>query len=87
MDPKAWEKGGGSTWATGAYDPELNLVYWGTGNAGPDYDGSEREGDNLYTASIVALDADPRRQDSEKQQRLCSHFALTLTSPVSTLTG
>jgi len=58
MDPKAWEKGGGSTWATGAYDPELNLVYWGTGNAGPDYDGSAREGDNLYTASIVALDAD-----------------------------
>ena len=57
-DPKAWEKGGGSTWATGAYDPELNLVYWGTGNAGPDYDGSAREGDNLYTASIVALDAD-----------------------------
>jgi len=60
-DPKAWEKGGGSTWATGAYDPELNLVYWGTGNAGPDYDGSAREGDNLYTASIVALDADTGR--------------------------
>ena len=60
-DPKAWEKGGGSTWVTGAYDPELNLVYWGTGNAGPDYDGSEREGDNLYTASIVALDADTGR--------------------------
>ncbi len=61
MDPKAWEKGGGSTWATGAYDPDLNLVYWGTGNAGPDYDGSAREGDNLYTASIVALDADTGR--------------------------
>jgi alcohol dehydrogenase (cytochrome c) len=61
MDPNAWEKGGGSTWATGAYDPELNLVYWGTGNAGPDYDGSAREGDNLYTASIVALDADTGR--------------------------
>jgi alcohol dehydrogenase (cytochrome c) len=61
MDAKAWEKGGGSTWATGAYDPELNLVYWGTGNAGPDYDGSAREGDNLYTASIVALDADTGR--------------------------
>ena len=60
-DPKAWEKGGGSIWVTGAYDPELNLVYWGTGNAGPDYDGSAREGDNLYTASIVALDADTGR--------------------------
>src|ERR671935_900971 len=58
LDAKAWEHGGGSTWTTGSYDPELNLVYWGTGNAGPDYYGNEREGDNLYTASIVALDAD-----------------------------
>jgi alcohol dehydrogenase (cytochrome c) len=57
-DQKAWEHGGGSIWVPGAYDPELNLVYWGTGNAGPDYNGIEREGDNLYTASIVALDAD-----------------------------
>lgn len=60
-DSKAWEHGGGSTWTTGSYDSELNLVYWGTGNAGPDYNGSEREGDNLYTASIVALDADTGR--------------------------
>jgi alcohol dehydrogenase (cytochrome c) len=58
MDRKAWEHGGGSIWVPGAYDPELNLVYWGTGNAGPDYSGAEREGDNLYTASVVALDAD-----------------------------
>ena len=57
-DAKAWEHGGGSIWVPGAYDPELNLVYWGTGNAGPDYNGTEREGDNLYTASVVALDAD-----------------------------
>ena len=57
-DPNAWQHGGGSIWVPGAYDPELNLVYWGTGNAGPDYSGNEREGDNLYTASIVALDAD-----------------------------
>jgi alcohol dehydrogenase (cytochrome c) len=57
-DGKAWEHGGGSIWVPGAYDPELNLTYWGTGNAGPDYNGLEREGDNLYTASIVALDAD-----------------------------
>ena len=57
-DQKAWEHGGGTTWKTGAYDPDLNLVFWGTGNAGPDWDGSQREGDNLYTASIVALDAD-----------------------------
>jgi alcohol dehydrogenase (cytochrome c) len=57
-DAKAWEKGGATTWKTGAYDPELNLIYWGTGNAGPDYDGSVREGDNLYAASVVAIDAD-----------------------------
>ena len=61
MDKKAWEHGGGSIWVPGAYDPELNLVYWGTGNAGPDYSGAEREGDNLYTASVVALDADTGR--------------------------
>jgi alcohol dehydrogenase (cytochrome c) len=61
MDAKAWEHGGGSIWVPGAYDPELNLVYWGTGNAGPDYSGAEREGDNLYTASVVALDADTGR--------------------------
>ena len=58
QDAKAWEHGGGSTWTTGSYDPELNLVFWGTGNAGPDYYGDLREGDNLYTASIVALDGD-----------------------------
>ena len=57
-DAKAWEHGGGSTWTTGSYDPEQNLIFWGTGNAGPDYNGSNREGDNLYTASIVALDGD-----------------------------
>ncbi len=57
-DAKAWEHGGGSTWTTGSYDPEQNLIFWGTGNAGPDYNGAEREGDNLYTASIVALDGD-----------------------------
>lgn len=50
--------GGGSTWITGTYDPELNLIYWGIGNPGPDMDGDVRPGDNLYTCSIVALDAD-----------------------------
>ncbi len=49
---------GGSSWITGSYDPELNLVYWGTGNPGPSMDGSVRPGDNLYTCSMVALDAD-----------------------------
>jgi alcohol dehydrogenase (cytochrome c) len=54
----SWKTGGGATWLTGSYDPELNLIYWGTGNPGPDYNGDIREGDNLYTSSLVALDAD-----------------------------
>jgi alcohol dehydrogenase (cytochrome c) len=51
-------RGGGATWVTGSYDPELNLLYWGTGNPNPDYYGGDRMGDNLYTASLVAIDAD-----------------------------
>ncbi len=43
---------------TGSYDPQLNLTYWGVGNVGPDYNGAQRPGDNLYTDSVVALDAD-----------------------------
>ena len=54
----AWKRGGGSSWITGTYDPELNLIYWGTGNPGPDMDGTVRPGDNLYTCAVVALDAD-----------------------------
>lgn len=57
-DPEAWKHGGGSIWVTGSYDPALNLTYWGVGNAGPDWNPSQRPGDNLYTASVVALDAD-----------------------------
>ena len=46
-------------WHSGTYDPELNLIYWTTGNAGPkDFDGRDREGDNLYTASLLALNGD-----------------------------
>ena len=55
---EAMSRGGGATWTTGSFDPETNLVYWGTGNPNPDYYGGDRLGDNLYTASIVALDAD-----------------------------
>jgi alcohol dehydrogenase (cytochrome c) len=57
-DPDAWKHGGGSIWLTGSYDPKLNLTYWGVGNVGPDYNGDQRPGDNLYTDSVVALDAD-----------------------------
>jgi alcohol dehydrogenase (cytochrome c) len=53
---RALEHGCGSTWLTGTYDPELRLLYWPTGNPCPDYNGDERKGDNLYTASVVALD-------------------------------
>ena len=48
--------GGGPTWLTGSYDPVLKTVYWPTGNAGPDFNGDARKGDNLYTCSILALD-------------------------------
>ncbi len=54
----SWKHGGGNTWLTGSYDPELNLLYWGIGNPAPDFDGDVRKGDNLYTDSTVALDAD-----------------------------
>jgi len=63
---ESWKYGGGSPWLTGSYDPALNMVYWGTGNAAADfYDGdrvaagTDKSKDvNLYTASVVALDAD-----------------------------
>jgi alcohol dehydrogenase (cytochrome c) len=55
---EAYLRGGGSIWVTGTYDPQQNLVFFGTGNPGPDYYSNAREGDNLYTTSLVALDAD-----------------------------
>jgi len=54
----SWKTGAGATWLTGSFDPELNLLYWGTGNPGPDWNGDVRLGDNLYTSSVLALDAD-----------------------------
>jgi alcohol dehydrogenase (cytochrome c) len=47
----------GATWMTGTYDPQLDTLYWPVGNPGPDFDGHQREGDNLYTDSVLALDA------------------------------
>src|SRR4051794_38614439 len=55
---EGWKSGGGSVWVTGSYDPELNLTYWGVGNPGPDWNPHQRPGDNLYSDSVVALDAD-----------------------------
>src|SRR5580658_462355 len=61
----SWRFGGGAPWMTGSFDPELNLLYWGTGNASGDFndedrlvDGAKGKEGNLYTASVVALDAD-----------------------------
>jgi len=73
-----WKYGGGSTWMTGSYDAELNLLYWGVGNASDDLEGSKRKGDNLYTASIVALDPKPEKSSgtSKKFQR-CVDFDAT----------
>ena len=50
-------RGGATIWNTPALDPELGLLYFATGNCGPDYDGSIRDGDNLFCASIMAIDA------------------------------
>ena len=52
------ERGGAPTWQTGTYDPQLNLVYWGTGNPNPDFFGADRRGDNLYSNSVLAIDPD-----------------------------
>jgi alcohol dehydrogenase (cytochrome c) len=54
----SWKTGSAATWVTGSYDAALNLIYWGTGNPGPDYDGDARPGDNLYANSLLAIDAD-----------------------------
>ena len=57
-DGEAWARGGANCWVTGTFDPETNLLYVGTGNPAPDFDGEVREGDNLYTDSVIAVDVD-----------------------------
>ncbi len=57
-DGDAWARGGANPWVTGTFDPETNLLYVGTGNPAPDFDGEVRQGDNLYTDSIIAVDVD-----------------------------
>ena len=54
----SWMTGGAGVWNAGAYDPETNLAFFGTGNPAPDWDGRSRVGDNLYSDSVVALDTD-----------------------------
>jgi alcohol dehydrogenase (cytochrome c) len=71
---ETWQGGGiehpsAVAWFTGTYDPQLDTIYWPTGNPGPDYDDSKRGGDNLYSCSILALDA--------KTGRLKWHYQFT----------
>ena len=54
-DPEVLKKGCAATWLTGSYDPELDVLYWATGNPCPDLNGDLRPGDNLYTNSVLAL--------------------------------
>jgi len=56
--PQTLDWGGAATWLSGTYDPELNLLYWTAGNPWPDFYGGDRHGDNLYSDSLLALDAD-----------------------------
>lgn len=58
---EAWARGGANCWVTATFDQETNLLYVGTGNPAPDFDGEVREGDNLYTDSIIAVDVDDGR--------------------------
>jgi alcohol dehydrogenase (cytochrome c) len=55
---KMYLRGGGTTWMPGTYDPELNTIFWGTSNPAPDFEGSVRPGDDLYTDCVLALDPD-----------------------------
>ena len=54
---ESWKVGGAATWTTGAYDENLDLVFWGVGNPAPLYDGTVRAGDNLFSCSVIALEA------------------------------
>jgi alcohol dehydrogenase (cytochrome c) len=67
-DNTVWQHGGASVWQTPALDPELGLLYFSTGNPGPDFNGSVRAGDNLFSASIVAVDAKTGRYRWHFQQ-------------------
>jgi alcohol dehydrogenase (cytochrome c) len=79
----AWKRGGAGIWNTPTIDPDLNMVYFSTSNASPDYYGAEREGDNLFTASIVALDATTGKYKWHYQQ--VHHDVWDLDSPSPTV--
>jgi alcohol dehydrogenase (cytochrome c) len=68
-----WQSGGAPIWTTGSYDAATNLTFWGAGNPGPDWNPDQRPGDNLYSDSVVALDADTGK--------LRWHFQFTPNDP------
>ena len=67
----SWQRGGGATWSTGTFDPDLNTLYWAVGNPGPDLFGESRKGDNLFTCSVLALD--PRHRDPKWHFQFTPH--------------
>jgi glucose dehydrogenase len=79
--PNTWKLGGGSLWMTPVPDPELNLIYLGTGNPSPQMDDSTRPGDNLYTVSLVALDAETGQLKWYYQQVPHDRWAYDVASP------
>lgn len=78
----AWKIGGGSVWMTPSFDPEMNALFMGVGNPAPDLDGSVRPGDNLYTESLIALDADTGRLKYYYQYVPHDVWDLDATSPM-----
>jgi len=77
----AWRIGGGSVWQTGSFDPASNLLYYGTGDAFPTFDPEFRPGDNLFTASTIALDADTGKMAWAFQETPNEHWDFDTPSP------
>src|SRR6059058_275828 len=77
----AWRVGGGGVWQTGSYDPATNLLYYGTGDAFPSFDPEFRPGDNLFTASTIALDADTGKIVWYFQETPNEHWDFDTPSP------
>jgi alcohol dehydrogenase (cytochrome c) len=77
----AWRIGGASVWQTASFDPDTNLVYYGTGDAFPTFDPEFRPGDNLYTASTIAFDADTGRIAWYFQETPNEHWDFDTPSP------
>ena len=84
-----WKFGGGSTWITGSYDPDLNTVYWGS--ATRPFNAAVRPGDNLFTCSVLALDRKPARSNGTTSSRRTTRSTIIPSprwcSPTSTSTA